>query len=100
MDNISKELHEFLIQLGKDPHCVSHTIEHYVKHLLHLLTSEDETIFRQYYGLFGEDVTKLEDIARRRSMSTDMMEKIIEADLRKIAITPEWQMIRQLIDKQ
>ena len=37
MDNISTELHAFLISFGQNPKLVSHQVGHYVEHLLHLL---------------------------------------------------------------
>ena len=41
----------------------------------------------------------LEDIARERHVSNETMLKIIEANLRKMAVSPEWQMVKQLIDR-
>ena len=57
-------------------------------------------MLQQYYGLFGNDVKPLADIARERRVSEDTMLKIIEANLRKMAVSPEWQMVKQLISKQ
>lgn len=99
MDKLSEELQDFLIKFGKNPHCVNEKTEHYLKHILHLLTSEDEVVFQMYYGLSGSEVHPLDDIAYKRGVSPDTMMKIIEADLRKLAITPEWQMVKQLINK-
>ena len=97
MDALSQELQDFLIRLGQNPGCVSEKVEHYVKHIMHLVYADDEDMLQQYYGLFGNDVKPLEDIARERKVSTDTMLRIIEADLRKIAVSPEWQMVKQLI---
>ncbi len=97
MDALSQELHDFLIRLGQNPGCVSEKVRHYVKHIMHLVYADDEDMLQQYYGLFGNDVKPLEDIARERKVSTDTMLKIIEADLRKMAVSPEWQMVKQLI---
>lgn len=97
MDEFTNEFHLFLIRLGQDPSSVSHDIEHYTKHLLQLLPHEDEEILKQYYGLFGQQVRMLDDIAERLGISADMLQNIINADLRKLAITPEWQMMKQLI---
>ena len=97
MDALSQELHDFLIRLGQNPGCVSEKVRHYVKHIMHLVYADDEDMLQQYYGLFGNDVKPLEDIARERKVSTDTMLRIIEADLRKMAVSPEWQMVKQLI---
>ena len=100
MDALSQELQDFLIRLGQNPGCVSEKVEHYVKHIMHLVYADDEDMLQQYYGLFGNDVKPLEDIARERKVSTDTMLRIIEADLRKMAVSPEWQMVKQLVSRQ
>ena len=100
MDALSQELQDFLIRLGQNPGCVSEKVEHYVKHIMHLVYADDEDMLQQYYGLFGNDVKPLGDIARERRVSTDTMQRIIEADLRKMAVSPEWQMVKQLVSRQ
>lgn len=100
MDALSQELQDFLIRLGKEPNCVSEKIRHYIKHIMHLVYADDEDMLQQYYGLFGNDVKTLEDIAHERHISNETMLKIIEANLRKMAVSPEWQMVKQLISRQ
>ena len=100
MDTLSQELQDFLIRLGKEPGCVSEKVEHYIKHIMHLVYADDEDMLQQYYGLFGNDVKPLEDIAKERRVSSGTMLKIIEANLRKMAVSPEWQMVKQLIGRQ
>lgn len=100
MDALSQELQDFLIRLGKEPECVSEKTKHYIKHIMHLVYAADEDMLQQYYGLFGNDVKTLEDIAHERHVSCETMQKIIEADLRKMAVSPEWQMVKQLISLQ
>lgn len=100
MDSLSQELQDFLIRLGKEPQCVSEKVEHYIKHIMHLVYADDEDMLKQYYGLFGNDVKPLADIARERRVSDETMLKIIEANLRKMAVSPEWQMVKQLISQQ
>ena len=100
MDTLSQELQDFLIRLGKEPGCVSEKVEHYIKHIMHLVYADDEDMLKQYYGLFGNDVKPLEDIAKERRVSSGTMLKIIEANLRKMAVSPEWQMVKLLISRQ
>lgn len=100
MDILSQELQDFLIRLGKEPDCVSEKVEHYIKHIMHLVYADEEDMLQQYYGLFGNDVKSLEDIAKERHVSNETMLKIIEANLRKMAVSPEWQMVKQLINRQ
>lgn len=100
MDTISQELQEFLIRLGKNAECVDENTIHYVKHILHLLSTDDEYTIEMYYGLFGIEAHPLDDIATRKGVSTEKMMSVIEIALRKLAITPEWQMVKQLINKK
>lgn len=97
MDALSQELQDFLIRLSKEPHCVSEKVEHYIKHIMHLIYADDEAVLQQYYGLFGNDVKPLEDIAKEHGVSPETMRKIIEANVRRMAVSPEWQMVKQLI---
>ena len=97
MDTLSSELHAFLIRLGKEPDCVSGKIEHYVEHILRLLYPDEEQVLTEYYGLFGTAVKTLAELARERNMGAEQMNMMIETALRKIAVSPEWQMIKQLI---
>lgn len=96
MDILSNELHSFLIRLGQKPDSVSEKIEHYMKHLFRLLYPDEEKVLTEYYGLFGNDVKKLEDLARERGLGCEQLTLVIEASLRKIAVSPEWQMIKHL----
>lgn len=95
MDALSSELHSFLIRLGKEPNCVSEKVEHYIKHLLRLLYPDEEQVLIELYGLFGTPVSTLETLAHERNLSPEQLRQAVEACLRKIAVTPEWQMIKQ-----
>lgn len=97
MDALSAELQDFLIRLGSRPESVSHKMEHYIEHLLHLLDHDDEQMLRQYYGLFGSQVLPLDHIADGHGTSADSTLKTIESCLRRLAVTPEWQMLRQMV---
>lgn len=99
MDSLSQELQDFLIRLGQQPDCVSKKVEHYVKHIMHLVNANEEDMLQQYYGLFGNSVKPLDDIAKEHKVSNDTLLKIIEANLRKMAVSPEWQLVKQLIDR-
>ena len=43
MDALSQELQDFLIRLGKEPGCVSEKVEHYIKHIMHLVYADEAT---------------------------------------------------------
>lgn len=95
MDALSSEFHLFLIRLGQQPNCVSEKVGHYIKHLLRLLYPDEEQVMIEFYGLFETPIKSLEDLAYERNLSSEQLHKTIEASLRKIAVTPEWQMIKQ-----
>jgi len=92
-----KSISQFLVRLGYSPNEVSGQTAHYTMHLLHLLTVEDEEALISYFGLFGHDRLSLDEIAERREMSPEDMMAVIDKCLRKLEITPEWQMMKQTI---
>lgn len=95
MDKTEKELQSFLVLMGYTS-AVPHDIEHRMEHLLHLLDSEDEDAVISYYGIFGRDRLSLDEIARRRGLSPEDMMARIDSCIRRIAVSPEWQMMRNL----
>lgn len=95
MDVLSLEFQDFLIRLGKNPTCVSEKVEHYIKHILHLLNVEDEQLVIRHYGLFGQQPTDVDALAEECGKSADEVTSSIEKSLRKLAVTPEWQMVKQ-----
>ena len=97
MDNISKELHIFLINLGDNPKLVSHQVEHYVEHLLHLLTTLHDQRLISFYGLFGNTRLTLRQLAEALDETDAQTAEKMACDLRRLSITPEWQMLKNLI---
>jgi len=94
MDALSEHLHSFLLKMAHEPDSVPHQTEHYMEHLLHLLSADDEADFTSYYGLFGEARKSVEELARQRGISPGDMESRLLANLRRIAVTPEWEWIK------
>ena len=100
MDTLTRSLHSFLVRVGLNPTYLSPQMEHYLEHLLFLLPPEDEESVTHYYGLFGCERESLQDIAKELGLSQeDAMERIDQC-IRKLAVTPEWQMIRQTQKKK
>ena len=93
MDNISKELHAFLVKMGYEG--VEHEYEHKMEHLVALLDVSDEEDLTHYYGLFGEPRQSLDELARLRHKSPEQTLADIEKSIRKLAVTPEWQMMKE-----
>ena len=95
MDALTRSLHTFLVRIGLNPMSISPQTEHYLEHLLYLLPPEDEEAMTHYYGLFGCERRSLQEIAKELGLSQeDTMERIDQC-VRKLDVTPEWQMIRQ-----
>ena len=100
MDVLTRSLHSFLVRIGLNPMSITPQTEHYLEHLLFLLPPEDEKAVTHYYGLFGCERESLQDIAKELGLSQeDAMERIDQC-IRKLAVTPEWQMIRQIQKKK
>ncbi len=99
MDDLTKELQSFLVRLHYDPECISHKVEHYLEHLMHLLAVDDEMAILCYFGILGHEQVSLSDLACERHLSPETMIDNIDKNLHKLAITPEWQMLKQVIEK-
>ena len=91
MDALSQALHSFLVKMAYEG--ATHEQEHQMEHLLALLNPEDEQAIVSYYGLFDEPRLSLEEIARKRGETQEQTMAVIDKCIRKLAVTPEWQMI-------
>ena len=99
MDALTRSLHSFLVRVGLNPTSLSPQMEHYLEHLLYLLPPEEEEAVTHYYGLFGSERKSLQEIAKELGFSQeDAMERIDQC-VRKLAVTPEWQMMKQTLKK-
>ena len=100
MDSLTRSLHSFLVRVGLNPTSLSPQMEHYLEHLLYLLPPEEEEAVTHYYGLFGAQRLSLQEIAKILELSQeDAMERIDQC-VRKLAVTPEWQMLNQILKKK
>ena len=100
MDSLTRSLHSFLVRVGLNPTSLSPQMEHYLEHLLYLLPPEEEEAVTHYYGLFGAQRLSLQEIAKElESSQEDAMERIDQC-VRKLAVTPEWQMVNQILKKK
>ena len=99
MDKLTRQLHSFLVRVGLEPMSLSPQMEHYLEHLLYLLPPEEEEAMTHYYGLFGSERKSLQEIAKELELSQEDAMARIDQCVRKLAITPEWQMLKQSIKK-
>jgi len=97
MDVLTKELHNFLLILHEKPDCVSHKLAHYLEHIFHLLNVNEEEAVLHYYGILGHEQLSLQQIATENQLTDADMLSQINNNLHRLAVTPEWQMIKQLI---
>ena len=72
-DNLSRELHSFLVRIGMAPDSISSKMEHYLEHLLYLLPPEEEEAVTHYYGLFGVQRKSLQEIAAELQLSQNWL---------------------------
>ena len=100
MDALIRSLHSFLVRIGLNPMSINPQTEHYLEHLLFLLPPEDEEAVTHYYGLFGCERESLQDIAKELGLSQEDAMTRIDQCIRRLAVTPEWQMIRQIQKKR
>ena len=99
MDNLTRSLHSFLVHVGICPTGISPQMEHYLEHLLFLLPPEEEEAVTHYYGLFGCERKSLQEIAKELDLSQEETMERIDNCIRKLAVTPEWQMLHKTIKK-
>ena len=98
-DKLTRELHSFLVRIGMQPTSISPQMEHYLEHLLYLLPPEEEEAVTHYYGLFDSERKSLQEIAKELELSQEDALARIDQCIRKLAVTPEWQMLKQTISK-
>ena len=96
MDSLSKELHEFLVRLHYHPEEFDERVIHYMEHLFMLLSKDDEEAILHYFGIVGRAQMLLADISERRGVTQETMMESIDINIRKLAVTPEWQEIKKL----
>ncbi|MBQ9667836.1 MAG: hypothetical protein IJV45_03690 [Prevotella sp.] len=92
MDPLTKTLNTHLVAMAYQG--ATYEQEHQMEHLLALLDPDDEELILHYYGLFGHERLALDDLAAHRHEQPDETLAAISRLLRRIAVTPEWQMIK------
>ncbi len=93
MDKYAKQLNDYLELMSRSSLLVKEGDRRNMRVLLTMLGPIDEAIIEARYGLFGQARTPIDDIARRYRLTPDSLADIIAKDLRRLAITPEWQML-------
>ncbi len=93
MDKYAKQLNDYLELMSRSTLLVNEGDRRNMRVLLTMLGPIDEEIMEARYGLFGQERRPLDDIARRYRMSLESLTDSIAKDLRRLAITPEWQML-------
>ena len=96
MDAVTKELQALLVRMHYNPTTVSHQMEHYVSHLVRLLPPADEETLLHYFGILGHEQLSLHQIACDRGEDDETTMDAIDRSLRRLAVTPEWEMLRTI----
>lgn len=94
MDDLSKELQDFLVKLSYHPETVESEHKHFTKHIVLLLPAKEKDTLLRYFGLFGYEREALINLACEQNTTEEALMEQIDGSLRKLAITPEWQMMK------
>jgi len=97
MDTLTQQLSDFLQQIHLHPNSVSEKIKHYMNHLLYLLPDKELQLIYSFYGLFDSPQKSLSELVKSEKLSPEALHDRIALNLRKLAITPEWEMIKTII---
>lgn len=95
MKKIYEPLRRFLHLMESNSFLVTDIDKANVDILLTMLGEVDKAILSAAFGLFGASPETRDALAKRYGVSPEAIDEIIDKDLRKIAITPEWQMMEQ-----
>ena len=98
MDALTKELQSFLVRVHYYPESISHQMSHYVEHLVRLLPPEEEDTLLHYFGILDHEQKALDELAHDADLSAEDMIQQIDKNLRKLAITPEWLLMKQSLE--
>ncbi|MBM6992013.1 MAG: RNA polymerase subunit sigma [Prevotella sp.] len=95
MNSLSHQIHAYLELMRDSTLLVSDRDKANMEILITMLGPVDKDIISTRYGLFGAEMKPLDAIARQHRVTPQTIEEILEKDFRKLAITPEWQMMVQ-----
>ncbi len=100
MDQLTKELERWLVTMGLNPEEMSHKEEHAIKDLLSLLPEDIAVALEEYFGLFGAERIGLKEISKRFHLEEEKMMALIDSSLRRLAVTPEWQLLKEELKEE
>lgn len=93
LDKLSRQLHSYLLLAHSSALLVSEADKANLNILLTMLGGLDKDILDAYYGLFGETMKPVEQLALKYRVTQDALREIISKDLHRLSISPEWQMM-------
>ena len=93
LDKFSRQLHSYLLLAHSSALLISEADKANLNILLTMLGGLDKDILDAYYGLFGETVKPVEQLALKYRVTQDALREIISKDLHRLSISPEWQMM-------
>lgn len=93
LDKFSRQLYSYLLLAHSSALLVSEADKANLNILLTMLGGLDKDILDAYYGLFGETVKPVEQLALKYRVTQDALREIISKDLHRLSISPEWQMM-------
>lgn len=93
MDAYAQQVHRYLQLMKTSALLVGEVDRANIDILLTMLGELDKDIICDYYGLFGHKLQPLDALAAKHRVQPQAITEIVARDLRKIAVTPEWQVM-------
>ena len=95
MDKLSKQLSNYLQLMSQSRLLFGEGDRANIDILLTMLGEIDKDIIASSYGILGYERMTLSALADKYHITPTVIQEIIDKDLHKLSITPEWQMLWQ-----
>ena len=95
MDKLSKQLSNYLQLMSQSRLLFGEGDKANIDILLTMLGEMDKDIIASSYGILGYERMTLSALADKYHITPTVIQEIIDKDLHKLSITPEWQMLWQ-----
>ena len=95
MDKLSKQLSNYLQLMSQSRLLFGEGDRANIDVLLTMLGEIDKDIIASSYGILGYERMTSAALAKKHHLTPTVIQEIIDKDLHKLSITPEWQMLWQ-----
>ena len=95
MDKLSKQLSNYLRLMSQSRLLFCESDRENIDILLTMLGEIDKDIIASSYGILGYERMTSAALSEKYHITPTVIQEIIDKDLHKLSITPEWQMLWQ-----